>query len=77
MQLKLRAIKLRSKVRQAQALDRKQAAITPQNRKLYADWQSGALLKELEEVTLQHGYGKLPSSGDMLQVPGFPRRNQQ
>ena len=77
MQLKLRAQKLRSKLRQAQALDKKQAAITDQNRKLYNDWKSGALEKELEEVTLQHGYGKLPSSGNILQVPGFPRRKQQ
>ena len=74
LQLKLRVHHLRHQVRQAKALERNPNAITDKNQKLYDDWKSGKLTQELDEYTRQHGYGKLHSTGEMLQVSGFPGR---
>ena len=71
LELKMRVHRLRHQVRQAKALDRNQKAITDQNRKLYEDWKSGKLTVELDECTRAHGYGKLQSSGEMLQNSGL------
>ena len=69
--LKMRVYHLRSRVRQAKALDRNPEAITDKNRKLYEEWKSGKLTKELDECTRAHGYGKLQSTGEMLENCGF------
>ena len=71
LQLKMKVHRLRHQVRQAKALDRNQQAITDQNRKLYDYWISGKLTEELDECTRAHGYGKLQSSGEMLQNSGL------
>ena len=71
LQLKMRVYHLRSRVRQAKALDRNPEAITDKNRKLYEEWKSGKLTKELDECTRAHGYGKLQSTGEMLENCGF------
>ena len=74
LQLKMRVHHLRHQVRQAKALDRNPKAITDKNRKLYAEWKSGKLTKKLDECTRMHGYGKLHSTGEMLEFSGFPGR---
>ena len=76
LHLKMRVHHLRHRVRQAKALDRNPKAITDKNRKLYEDWFSGKLSGELDECTPAHGYGKLQSTGEMLENSGFrgPRR---
>ena len=71
LQLKMRVYHLRSRVRQARALDRNPEAITDKNRKLYDEYRSGKLTKELDEYTRAHGYGKLQSTGEMLENSGF------
>ena len=77
LHLKMRVYHLRSRVRQARALDRNPEAITDKNRKLYEEWCSGKLTKELDECTRAHGYGKLQSTGEMLENPGFRGIRQQ
>ena len=77
LQLKMRVYHLRSRVRQARALDRNPEAITDKNRKLYDEYRSGKLTKELDEYTRAHGYGKLQSTGEMLENPGFRGIRQQ
>ena len=74
LQLKMRVHHLRHQVRQAKALHRGSKPITDKNRKLYAEWQSGKLTKKLDECTRMHGYGKLHSTGEMLEFSGFPGR---
>ena len=76
LQLKMRVHHLRHQVRQAKALHRNQEAITDKNRKLYEKWLSGTLTEELDECTRAHGYGKLQSTGEMLENSGFrgPRK---
>ena len=49
LQLKMRVYHLRSRARQARALDRNPEAITDKNRKLYDEYRSGKLTKELDE----------------------------
>jgi hypothetical protein len=71
LQLKMRVHHLRHQVRQAKALHRNQEAITDKNRKLYEEWLSGKLIQELDECTRAHGYGKLQSTGEMLENSGF------
>ena len=71
VQLKMHVHRLRRQVRQAKALDRDPTrAITKDNRKLYQDWRSGKLSREVEECTRAHGYGKLESTGEILQSAG-------
>ena len=79
LQLKMRVYHLRSRVRQARALDRNPEAITDKNRKLYDEYRSGKLTKELDEYTRAHGYGKLQSTGEMLENSGFrgPRKQRR
>ena len=76
LQLKMRVHHLRHRVRQAKALHRNPKAITDENRKLYDEWFSGKLIEELDECTRAHGYGKLQSTGEMLECSGVrgPRR---
>ena len=76
LQLKMRVYHLRSRVRQARALDRNPEAITDKNRKLYDEYRSGKLSKELDEYTRAHGYGKLQSTGEMLKVSGLDPSKQ-
>ena len=72
LKLKMRVHRLRHQVRQAKAFDRNPKAITdPKAIELYAKWESGQLIKELDECTIEHGYGKLQSTGEMLEVSGF------
>ena len=71
LQLKMRVHHLRYRLRQAKALHRNQKAITDKNRELYEEWSSGKLIKELDECTRAHGYGKLQSTGEMLEKSGF------
>ena len=75
LELKTRVHHLRHQVRQAKALERNPKAIADKNQKLYADWKSGKLTKELDECTRKHGYGKVHSTGEMLKVSGFPGRS--
>ena len=79
LDLKMRVHRLRHQVRQAKALVRNQKAITPNNQNLYDDWLSGRLTEELDECTKAHGYGKLQSTGEMLEISGFrgPRTQWQ
>ena len=79
LHLKMRVYHLRSRVRQARALDRNPEAITDKNRKLYDEYRSGKLTKELDEYTRAHGYGKLQSTGEMLENSGFrgPRKQRR
>ena len=74
LQLKLRVHRLRAQVRQAEALHRNPKGIPAKHRKLYEEWQSGKLIEALDEATQEHGYGKLHSTGEMLEVSGFPGR---
>ena len=75
LQLKLRVHYLRNQVRQATKLERNQNAITDKKqKKLLDDYLSGKLTEELDQLTRQHGYGKVHSTGEMLQVSGFPAR---
>ena len=77
LELKMRVHHLRHRVRQAKALDRNPEAITDKNRKLYDEYRSGKLIKELDECTRAHGYGKLHSTGEMLENSGFRGPRQQ
>ena len=78
VQLKLRAHCLRRQIRRAKALHRRQRAIVSRSdRKLLQDWHSGKLEKELEECTLAHGYGKLPSTGEILGCGGLRQPQRQ
>ena len=71
LELKMRVHQLRHRVRQAKALHRNQTQITDQNRELYDKWRSGKLTEELDECTRAHGYGKLQSTGEMLENSGL------
>ena len=71
VQLKMEVHRLRHQFRQAKALHRNQRAITKHNRELYQKWLSGELTQELDECTRAHGYGKLQSTGEMLQSAGY------
>ena len=75
LQLKMCVHHLRHQVRQAKALHRGSKPITDKNRKLYTEWKSGKLTKKLDECTRMHGYGKLHSTGEMLEVSGFLGRS--
>ena len=77
LELKTRVHRLRYQVRQAKALHRNSKAISDKDRELYEAWLSGNLSKELDECTRAHGYGKLPSTGAMLENLGFrgPRKH--
>ena len=78
VQLKLRAHRLRDQIRRAKALRRRQSAfVSGPERKLHQDWCSGKLDKELEECTLAHGYGKLPSTGEILGCGGLRQPQRQ
>jgi hypothetical protein len=71
LELKMRVHHLRHQVRLAKALHRNPKAIADNNRKLYEEWLSGSLGKKLDECTRVHGYGKLQSTGEMLESSGF------
>ena len=77
LKLKMRVHLLRHQVRQAKALHRNPKAITDKNRKLVDELLSGRLIQELDECTRLHGYGKLQSTGEMLEVSGFRGPNRQ
>ena len=70
--LKLRTYRLRHQFREAKAIERGQKPITEKNRKFYEDYLQGKLAQDLDESTRAHGYGKLPSTGEMLGTSGFP-----
>ena len=70
VQLKMKVHRLRHQVRQAKALHRNQRAITKDNHKMYKKWLSGEISQELHECTQANGYGKLESTGEMLQSAG-------
>ena len=74
VQLKMKAHSLRHQVRQAKALQRDESKITKDNRQLYDKWLTGKLSEELDECTLAHGYGKVQSTGEMLQNYGLTAR---
>ena len=77
-QLKLRAHCLRHQIRRAKASRRYQRAIVSRpDRKLLQDWRSGKLDRELEECTLAHGYGKLPSTGEIWRCGGLRQPQRQ
>ena len=66
--LKIKVHKLRHKVRQMAALDRKMyycgsglAAMKEEQRQMYFKWKSGEMERELDALTNEHGYGKLRS----------------
>ena len=44
--------------------------MTWQQQQQYDHWRSGHMERELQELTLQHGYGKLPLDGSLLQERG-------
>ena len=75
VQLKLKVHRLRHQVRQAKRLHRNQNLIKEDNRKLYQKWVTGKLAEELDECTRTHGYGKLQSTGEMLQTGSLATRN--
>ena len=64
--------RLRHQLREAKAMQCGQKPITEKKRKFYEDYLSGKLEKDLDECTRAHGYGKLPSTGEMLGTSGFP-----
>ena len=74
VQLKMKAHSLRHQVRQAEALQRDESKITKDNRQLYDKLLTGKLSEELDECTLAHGYGKVESTGEMLQNYGLTAR---
>ena len=76
VQLKFKVHRLRHQVRQAKALHRNQRAITKDNRKLYQEWLTGKLSEELDECTRAHGYGKVESTGEMLQSGSLAARKK-
>ena len=66
--LTVKVHRLRHQDRQAPALHRNPAKLTSdQQKELYQRWCSGRLSLELERCTRAHGYGKLPSTGEILQ----------
>ena len=78
VQLTFRAHRMRGQIRRAKALHRRQRAnVSRPDRKLPQDWRSGKLDKELEECTLAHGYGKLPSTGEIFGCGGLRQPQRQ
>ena len=70
VELKMRVHSLRHQLRQVRILHNKNIAyhdMSRQQQQQYDYWSSGNMEKELQELTRQHGYGKLPLDGTILQ----------
>ena len=68
MKLKIKVHSLRHQLRQMRSLGpgKDESKMNAKLREKYQKWMSGDLEKELHELTLQHGYGKLPAKAEIL-----------
>ena len=66
--------RLRHQIRQMKALHAKKwySDMSWQQQQQYTKWLSGEMDQELESLTLEHGYGKLPLDKGILLPTRFP-----
>ncbi len=71
MQVKIKVHALRHQLAQMRSFDKKKhtQARTGRQARKYQRWLSGDLQRELDALTLQHGYGTMPSTGTILKPP--------
>ena len=71
---KLIVYSLRHQMRRMKAIDAKKARgrMSKKQERQYERWCSGAMDREVEALTKEHGYGKLPSDESMLLPTRFP-----
>ena len=74
--LKQKVHSLRHLMRQMRALHRKKwyGEMSWHEKRQYRKWRSGEMGEELQSLTLEHGYGYLPSDGNILLPTRFPDR---
>ena len=72
--LKMKLHRLRHQIRQMKALHAKKlySDMSWQQQQQYTKWLSGEMDQELESLTLEHGYGKLPLDKGILLPTRFP-----
>ena len=72
--LKMKLHRLRHQIRQMKALHAKKwySDMSWQQQQQYTKWLSGEMDQELESLTLEHGYGKLPLGKGSLLPTRFP-----